>query len=206
MRRTSRPKTFEAWISNLDERLRTIETRRRLLLGGFSMESDSPGTLLLKNVRTGETTSLVPGASTTVVEAGTNVTVTGTGSSSDPYVVSSESVDAPITFALDVVIKLGPAGVATNVFPSGSLIPFDCRSSEWTLRCNVNHLPTGSPLTVNVKRAGSTIVTISVPPTGSINSVFTAVDLLKGDLLTYDITSVGNVSPAWDVAVMMVAT
>lgn len=111
----------------------------------------------------------------------------------------------PIGVALDTVIKQGPAGVATNVFPAGSRLPVGCTSSGWFLRCNPAHTPTGSACTVAVKRAGLTIATVSIAAGASSGTVATAVTFAAGDLLTYDFTAVGSTTPAWDVALMIVA-
>lgn len=102
---------------------------------------------------------------------------------------------------LDTVIKQGPAGVATNVFPAGTRVPQACTTSGFFARCNPSHMPSGSACTVVVKRAGSTIATVSIAAGASSGSVGTAVALALGDVLTYDITSVGSTTPAWDVAV-----
>lgn len=102
---------------------------------------------------------------------------------------------------LDTVIKQGPAGIAANVFPAGTRVPFACTTSGFFIRCNPAHPPTGSPCTVAVKRAGATIATVSIAAGGSSGSVGTAVALAAGDTLTYDITAAGAGTPAWDVAV-----
>lgn len=102
---------------------------------------------------------------------------------------------------LDTVIKQGPAGVATDVFPAGTRVPFACTTTAFYARCNPSHTPSGSACTVLVKAGGSTIATISIAAGASTGSVSTAVALSAGDRLTYDITSVGSTTPAWDVAV-----
>lgn len=102
---------------------------------------------------------------------------------------------------LDTVIKQGPAGVATNVFPAGTRVPQACTTTGFYARCNPSHMPSGSSCTVVVKRSGSTIATVSIASGASSGSVGTAVALSAGDVLTYDITSVGSTTPAWDVAV-----
>jgi hypothetical protein len=102
---------------------------------------------------------------------------------------------------LDTVIKQGPAGVATNVFPAGTRVPASCTTTVFYARCNPSHLPSGSSCTVLVKRSGTTIATISISAGASTGSVSTAAALSAGDLLTYDFTAVGSTTPAWDVAV-----
>lgn len=106
---------------------------------------------------------------------------------------------------LDTLIKQGPAGVATNVFPAGTRVPANCSTSGFFLRCNPSHVPTGSDCTVDVKRAGSTVATVSIAAGSSSGSASTIVALAAGDLLTYDITSVGSTAPAYDIALMIVA-
>lgn len=119
---------------------------------------------------------------------------------------SPAEITAPTNpgIALDTVIKQGPAGIASNVFPSGTRIPMDCSTSGWYLRCNPSHMPSGSPCTIAVKRSGTTIATVSIAAGSSSGSATTIVALLTGDILTYDITSVGSTTPAWDVALMLV--
>lgn len=103
---------------------------------------------------------------------------------------------------LDTVIKQGAAGVATNVFPAGTRVPQACTTSGFFARCNPSHMPSGSSCTIVVKKAGSTIIaTVSIAAGASSGSVSTAVALALGDILTYDITSVGSTTPAWDVAI-----
>lgn len=106
--------------------------------------------------------------------------------------------------ALDTLIKQGPAGVASNVFPAGTRVPAGFTSSGWFLRCNPSHTPSGSACTVAVKRSGSTVATVSISAGASSGTVATVVTFAAGDVLTYDITSAGSTTPAWDVLLQIV--
>jgi hypothetical protein len=57
---------------------------------------------------------------------------------------------------------------------------------------------------VVVKRAGSTLATVSISAGATTGTVATSVALSTGDLLTYDITSAGSTTPAWDVACQII--
>jgi hypothetical protein len=92
---------------------------------------------------------------------------------------------------LEAIVKAGAAAVAANLMPPGFRIPADT-----TLRAvyvNVGTAPTGSALTVLVKRLGVTLSTVTVAAgatAGADTGLSTA--LAKGDLLTVDISAVGS--------------
>jgi hypothetical protein len=185
----------------------------------------------------------------TVVESGTNTTVTGSGTAADPYTVNAEagveySTDPgntavegtdggiyvpPVTYSadagniaapgtdggifvppstgagvvLDALLKQGPVGIATDVFPSGIRVPANFTTARWDLRCNTAHVPTGSACTVAVKRVGVTIATVSIAAGASTGTVSTAVALVLGDILHADVTAAGSTTPAYDLALQV---
>lgn len=102
--------------------------------------------------------------------------------------------------ALDAIVKTGAAAVASNLIVPGVRVP-----AATVLRAVyvvVGTAPTGSALTVVVKRLGVTLATVSVAATatsGSVSGLTTA--LAKGDMLTYDITAVGSTVAGSDVYV-----
>lgn len=105
----------------------------------------------------------------------------------------------------DTLIKQGPCGIANNVFPAGTRVPVGCTTSGFFLRCNPANVPTGSACTVRVKKGAATIATVSIAAGSSQGTVATVVALAVGDILTYDITSAGVTTPAYDVACQIVA-
>jgi hypothetical protein len=105
---------------------------------------------------------------------------------------------------LEAIVKAGTAAVASNLMPPGFRVP-----AATTLRAvyvNVGTAPTGSGLTVVVKRSGTTLATVTVAAgatSGSDTGLSTA--LAKGDLLTADITAVGSTVAGSDVLVTIEA-
>jgi hypothetical protein len=105
---------------------------------------------------------------------------------------------------LEAIVKAGAAAVASNLMPPGFRVP-----TATTLRAvyvNVGTGPTGSGLTVVVKRSGTTLATVTVAAgatSGSDTGLSTA--LAKGDLLTTDITAVGSTVAGSDVLVTIEA-
>lgn len=105
---------------------------------------------------------------------------------------------------LEGIVKAGPAGVAANLMPPGFRVPADT-----TLRnvyVNVGTAPTGSAMTVLVKRAGLTVATVNVAAGATTGSALgLSLPLASGDLLTTDISAVGSAVPGSDVLVTVEA-
>ena len=99
---------------------------------------------------------------------------------------------------LEAIVQAGSASVASNVMPPGFRVPADT-----TLRAfyvNVGTAPTGSGLTVVIKRAGTTLATVTVAASStSGSSTGLSVALARGDLLTVDVTAVGSTVAGSDV-------
>lgn len=96
------------------------------------------------------------------------------------------------------VVKPGAAAVAANVMPPGLRIPINCVLTAAYI--DVGTAPTGSALTVLVKRSGTTVATVTVAAgTTSGSSTGLSFALLKGELLTFDITTVGSTVAGSDV-------
>lgn len=105
---------------------------------------------------------------------------------------------------LEALVKQGTAAVATNTMPPGLRVPIDCTLANAYIW--VGTAPTGSALTVLVRRAGSTIATLTVAAgstTGSATGL--SVALTKGDLITFDVSAVGSTVAGADVAVELEA-
>lgn len=101
---------------------------------------------------------------------------------------------------LEAIVKGGSAAVATNVMPPGIRVPVDCTLANAYIW--VGTAPTGSALTVLVRRSGSTIATLTVAAaatTGSATGLTVA--LSKGDLLTFDISAIGSTVAGADIGV-----
>lgn len=105
---------------------------------------------------------------------------------------------------LEAIVKAGAAAVASNLMPPGFRVPADT-----TLRAvyvNVGTAPTGSALTVLVKRSGTTVATVNVAASAtSGSSTGLSLALAKGDLLTTDISAVGSTVAGSDVLVTVEA-
>lgn len=101
---------------------------------------------------------------------------------------------------LEAIVKAGAATVASNLMPPGFRVP-----AATTLRAvyvNVGTAPTGAALTVLLKRAGTTVATVSVAAgTTSGSSTGLSTVLAKGDLLTTDISTIGSTVAGSDVLV-----
>lgn len=105
---------------------------------------------------------------------------------------------------LEAIVKAGAAAVASNLMPPGFRVP-----AATTLRAvyvNVGTAPTGSALTVLVKRSGTTVATVNVAASAtSGSSTGLSLALAKGDLLTTDISAVGSTVTGSDVLVTVEA-
>jgi hypothetical protein len=105
---------------------------------------------------------------------------------------------------LEAIVKAGAAAVASNLMPPGFRVP-----AATTLRAvyvNVGTAPTGSALTVLLKRSGTTVATVNVAASAtSGSSTGLSVALAKGDLLTTDISAVGSTVAGSDVLVTVEA-
>lgn len=101
---------------------------------------------------------------------------------------------------LEAIVKAGTAAVGNDLMPPGFRVP-----AATTLRAvyvNVGTAPTGSGLTVRIKRGGSTLSTVTVAASATSGSdTGLAIALAKGDLLTTDITAVGSTVAGSDVLV-----
>jgi hypothetical protein len=106
---------------------------------------------------------------------------------------------------LEAIVKPGAAAVANNIMPPGFRVPADCTLKA--LYVNVGTAPTGSGLTVRIKRAGSSLTTATVAAgatSGSSTGLSTA--LTAGDILTVDITAIGSAVAGSDVLVTVEAS
>lgn len=108
---------------------------------------------------------------------------------------------------LEGVIAVGNATVADDVFRPGFRIPVDSILRSVTI--TATDAPVGSALVVVVKRrsTGSTLTTVTVAAGTTTQTVDGLSALLsEGDLLRFDVTSVGSTTAAKDVLASVTAT
>jgi hypothetical protein len=105
---------------------------------------------------------------------------------------------------LEAIVQSGPAIVASNVMPPGIRVPAPCTLNA--VYVNVGTAPTGSALTVLVKRGGSTLATVTVAAGSTSGSVTgLGVPLAAGNLLTVDVSAIGSTVAGSDVLVSIEA-
>jgi hypothetical protein len=148
-----------------------------------------------------------PAGSTVVHVADTatlDMHISGTGTSGDPYIVSGDVLASAPAIYLEAIVKSGAASVAANLMPPGFRVPAACTLNA--VYVNVGTAPTGSALTVLIKRSGTTLATVTVSAgatSGSSTGLTTS--LASGDLLTTDISAIGSAIPGSDVLVTISA-
>lgn len=157
---------------------------------------DVDGTYLPRNVVKHGAGLWLAIAKTTGIEPGADLTDT-----------SWEPLGGGSPIYLEGVIAPGDATVTADVFRPGFRIPADSILRAVTI--TAADAPVGSALVVEVKRrsTGSTLTTVTVAAgstTATVDGL--AVALVEGDLLRFDVTSVGSTTAAKDVLASITAT
>lgn len=113
-----------------------------------------------------------------------------------------------VTFAdlaIEALIVSGAASVDTDVLPPGQRIPYATTLNSVYARCGT--APTGSALTVAVKRNGTQITTVSIAAGATSGSTTgLAIALAAGDVISYGITAIGSSTAGADIAVQLVGS
>lgn len=106
---------------------------------------------------------------------------------------------------MTAIIKSGAAAVGNNILPPGMRVGFDTTVSQ--LHARSGSSPVGGPLTVRINKNGVVWQTVVIPaatPNGSLTGLSS--DLVTGDILTFDITTVGTTAPGSDIALDIVGS
>lgn len=102
------------------------------------------------------------------------------------------------------VIVSGYARVAADISPPGLRVPFNCRISAIYLRAGI--APTGADLVWDVNVNGTPVETLTITATGTAtSSTGLLIDLVEGDIVTFDITQIGSTVAGADLAVQLIA-
>lgn len=115
----------------------------------------------------------------------------------------------PIGVSIEAIVQSGNLILKNNVLPPGQRIPADSTVSEVYLRMGTAPVGQDAIVRINRTRAGTTTALATYSITAGTNTAsFTGLSwaLLKGDVITYDVTQTGTTTIGADLAVQLVGT